>query len=126
MSPNPVDEFSTFTLSTLIAVMSGNIITPIVSCALGLPGCDGSTSRWLVPGKEVDNPFSAAIQFPGSAVSTGFQTMTGAFNAAMGVMDHMWETPQYYIGRFQTGKPWKGREARIGSPIRGKSEQDHR
>ncbi|KAL8292634.1 hypothetical protein RQP46_001246 [Phenoliferia psychrophenolica] len=79
----------------------------------------GSTSRWLVPGKEINNPFDAAIQFPGSAVATGFQSMTGVVDFGLGAFNHLLDTPQWLMGRLAQGAPWKGREARIGSPIRG-------
>lgn len=47
MSPNAVEELAFLTTSTISSLMDGSQFSPIISCVMGLPGCDGSAKKLI-------------------------------------------------------------------------------
>ncbi|KAL8291486.1 hypothetical protein RQP46_002464 [Phenoliferia psychrophenolica] len=119
MSPDPLDEVVTFAVSTVISIFSLNIINPAISCALGLPGCDGSRSRMDIPGVDMNNIIGGLASAPGGLLKTGADVVTGVVGLAGAVVSGVGNFGQEVIGRAGQSAPWDGPNARIGSPILG-------
>ncbi|KAL8291487.1 hypothetical protein RQP46_002465 [Phenoliferia psychrophenolica] len=119
MSPDPLDEVVTFTVSSVLSILSLNIITPAISCALGLPGCDGSRSRMDIPGVDMNNIVGGLASAPGGLLKTGADAVTGVVGLAGALVSGVGNLPQEVMGRMGKPVPWAGPAARIGSPILG-------